>query len=125
MLRFKRTSAPGVVVHRILTGPFNQNLHWDAAHGRLICIQNVIAGRGWQLDEMDLAKAVGDGRSAGPGVRVALEMFLPHTELEGFRPLDDGRAIFITSDPRDNIVVGRIQPTEPRQSAPGERRLAD
>jgi len=109
MLKFRRTSAPGVTVHRVLAGPFNQNLHWDAATGRLICIQNVTAGRGWQLDEMDLARAVADGRFNGPGVRQSLEIFEPKTELEGFRPLADGRAVFITSSPKDNIVVGRIQ----------------
>jgi len=61
------------------------------------------------LDEMDLARAVADGRFNGPGVRQSLEIFEPKTELEGFRPLADGRAVFITSSPKDNIVVGRIQ----------------
>jgi hypothetical protein len=63
-----RSSAPGVVVHRVLCGPFNQNLHWDAAAGHLICVQNVIAGRGWRLDELDLARAVADaGRLLAAG----------------------------------------------------------
>src|SRR5262249_26874851 len=58
LLAAKRSSAPGVVAHRFLCGPFNQNLHWDAERGQLTCIQNVIAGRGWRLDVLDLEKAV-------------------------------------------------------------------
>jgi hypothetical protein len=45
MLARRRTSAPGVVGHRFLAGPFNQNLHWDADKGQVVCVQNVIAGR--------------------------------------------------------------------------------
>ena len=37
LLRAKRSSAPGVVAHRILCGPFNQSLHWDASTGQLTC----------------------------------------------------------------------------------------
>jgi hypothetical protein len=67
MLEAKRTSAPGVTAYRFLCGPFNQNLHWDGKTGRLTCIQNVIAGRGWRLDVLDLRKAIADGRADGPG----------------------------------------------------------
>ena len=70
LLAAGRSSAPAVVIHRILCGPFNQNLHWAAESGHLICVQNVIAGRGWRLDELDLARAIVDGRADGPGVRV-------------------------------------------------------
>ena len=90
MLAAHRSSAPGVVVHRVLCGPFNQNLHWDADTRRLICIQNVIEGRGWRLDRIDLDKALLDGRAHGPGVRAATETFPPHDELEGFLPLGAG-----------------------------------
>ena len=62
MLQTKRTSSPGVTASRVLCGSFNQNLHWDAERGQLTCVQNVIAGRGWQLDVLDLGKAVADGR---------------------------------------------------------------
>ena len=69
LLAAGRSSAPGVVVHRVLCGPFNQNLHWDESLGHLICIQNVTAGSGWRLDRLDLARGVADGaRTArGPG----------------------------------------------------------
>jgi hypothetical protein len=118
MLAHKRTSAPGVVVHRVLVGPFNQNLHWDAGTGQLTCVQNVIVGRGWRLDVLDLARAVADGRAGGPGVRVRMLTFLPHNELEGYRPLEGSRGLFVTSSRKDNVVVGEIQVVSPRESPP-------
>ena len=121
LLKARRTSAPGVVVHRVLCGPFNQNLHWDAAAGRLTCVENVIEGRGWRLDTLDLARAVADGRADGPGVRVRRVTFAPHDELEGFWPLDGERVLFVTSNRTENITVGVVRPAEPRPSPPGTR----
>jgi hypothetical protein len=118
MLAHKRTSAPGVVVHRVLAGPFNQNLHWDAGMGQLTCVQNVIAGRGWRLDVLNLARAVADGRAGGPGVRVRMLTFLPHDELEGYRPLEGSRGLFVTSSRKNNVVLGEIQTVPPRPSPP-------
>jgi hypothetical protein len=123
LLRQRRSSAPGVVVHRILCGPFNQSLHWDATPGELTCIQNVIPGRGWQLEVFNLAKAVADGRSFGPGVRMRLLTFAPHNELEGYRPLDDGRGLFVTSSLKDNLTVAEIKEGTPKESRPANRPL--
>jgi hypothetical protein len=120
MLASKRTSAPGVVCHRVLAGPFNQNLHWDAGKGQLTCVQNAIEGRGWRLDILDLAKAVADGRAAGPEVRVQMLTFLPHDELEGYRPLDGDRGLFVTSSWKNNVVMGHIKMVPFRES-PRER----
>jgi hypothetical protein len=119
LFRAKRSSAPGVVAHRVLCGPFNQSLHWDAARGELTCVQNVIAGRGWRLEVFDLAKAVADGRAGGPGVRVRVLTFRPHDELEGYWPLGEGRGLFVTSSRKDNLVVGEIKDVAPRESRPG------
>jgi hypothetical protein len=118
LLAASRTSAPGVVVHRVLCGPFNQNLHWDAETGRLTCVENVIEGRGWRLDTIDLARAVADGRADGPGVRIRTFTFAPHDELEGWWPLDRERMAFVTSSRRDNIAVGVVRPTDPKPSPP-------
>jgi hypothetical protein len=118
MLKFKRTSAPGVTAYRFLCGPFEQNLHWDAEHAQLTCVQNVIAGRGWQLEIVDLAKAVADGRADGPQVQIRKLTFLPHDELEGYRPLPDGLGLFVMSSPTENLTVGKIITTEPHPSAP-------
>jgi hypothetical protein len=123
LLKARRTSAPGVVVHRVLAGAWNQNLHWDAATGRLTCAQNVIEGRGWRLDTLDLARAVADGRASGPAARVRSVTFAPHDELEGYWPLDDRRILLITSSRRDNIVVGVVRTTDPKPSPPGSQRL--
>jgi hypothetical protein len=121
MLKAGRTSAPGVVVHRVLCGPFNQNLHWDSASHRLTCVQNVIEGRGWRLDVLDLDRALADGRASGPGVRVRTFTFNPHDELEGYWPLDAQRSLIVTSGRRDNITLGVIRPTAPHISPPGNR----
>ncbi len=121
LINARRSSAPGVVVHRVLCGPFNQNLHWDRESGRLTCVQNVIEGRGWRLDLIDLAKAIGDGRATAPGVRVRTFTFTPHDELEGFVPLDRERSLFVTSRRDGNLVVGVIRPTAPRPSPAGTR----
>jgi hypothetical protein len=118
LLRARRSSAPGVTVHRVLCGPFNQSLHWDAERGQLTCVQNVIAGRGWRLDVFDLARAVADGRVSGPGVRVRSQTFMPHDELEGYRPLGERRGLFVTSSRKDNLVVADIKDVAPRESPP-------
>ena len=118
LLKAGRTSAPGVVVHRVLAGPWNQNLHWDRESGRLVCVENVIEGRGWRLDTLDLARAVADGRADGPGVRVERITFEPHDELEGYCRLDRTRGLFITSSRSNNLVAGTVRPTPPRTSPP-------
>lgn len=119
LLKAGRTSAPGVIVHRVLCGPFNQNLHWDESNGQLTCVQNVIEGRGWRLDTLDLGRAVADGRADGPGVRVRRLTFAPHDELEGYWPLDGTRALFATSSRAGNLTVGTARPVEPKPSPPG------
>jgi hypothetical protein len=86
--------------------------------GQLTCVQNVIAGRGWRLDVMDLAKAVADGRANGPGVRVRMLTFLPHDELEGYRPLDGDQGLFVTSNQKNNVIVGDIKSITHRESRP-------
>jgi hypothetical protein len=123
LLAAGRSSAPGVVVHRVLAGAWNQNLHWDGATGRLTCIQNVVEGRGWRLETIDLARAVADGRAWSPSGRVAVATLPPHDELEGFLPLDSRRILLITSSRRDNAVVGVLHPVPPSPSPPGTAKL--
>jgi hypothetical protein len=119
LVKAKRSSAPGVVAHRFLVGPFNQNLSWDAKTGQLTCIQNVVVGRGWQLDVLDLGKAVADGRAWGPDVRLRKLTFMPHDELEGYAPLDGKRGLFITSSRKKNVVIGEARVAKPRPSPKG------
>ncbi len=119
LLKHHRSSTPGVEVYRALYGPFNQNLHWDAESGRLTCVQNVVEGRGWRLDVINLAAAIADGRADAPGVRIKTLTFSPHDELEGYWPLDRERSLFVTSRRDGNIVVGSAHPIPPRISPPG------
>jgi len=118
LLNARRSSASGVLVHRTRCGPFNQNLYWDAASGRLTCVQNVVEGRGWRLDIIHLSKAVVQGRADVPGARIKTLTFSSHDELEGYWPLDGERSLFVTSRRDGNIVLGQIRPAEPRLSPP-------
>ncbi len=93
-----------------------------AESGHLICVQNVIAGRGWQLDELDLARAVADGRADGPGVRVRRLTFPAHDELEGYWGLASRRGFFAVARRHDNLFIGTFRPTEPRPSPPNQER---
>jgi hypothetical protein len=119
-----RSSAPGVVRHRILAGPHSQTLAWDRSRGALVCVQNVVAGVGWVLDTLDLRSAVLDGRAGGPGVRLDRRVFLPHSELEGYLSLPGGRALFVTGNREDNVTLGRIRPMATRRSPRGTSRHA-
>jgi hypothetical protein len=51
-------------------------------------------------------------------VRVQELTFLPHDELEGYRPLGERRGLFVTSSQKDNLVVGDIKDVAPRESRP-------
>ena len=121
LLAAKRSSASGVIVHRFRCGPFNQNMQWDSSTGRLTCVQNVIEGRGWRLDVLDLQKAIAAGEAAAPGVRVLTHTFTPHDELEGYWPLDRERSLLAVARRQDNLLVGVIQTAPPRSSPPGTR----
>jgi hypothetical protein len=119
LLAAKRSSTAGVIVHRLRSGAFNQNMHWDASSGLLTCVQNVIEGRGWQLDVLDLEKAVSAGDASAPGARVRKHTFSPHDELEGYWPLDGNRSLLAVARRHDNVLVGSIKTIEPRNSPPG------
>jgi len=101
-----RSSAPGVTVAAIPCDSFNQNLAWVSSTGELICVQNVVAGLGWKLDVFDLEKAVAAGSNLKPA-RLRTLIFEPHSELEGWLRLPDGREVFVTSSPKNNITMGR------------------
>ena len=119
LIAAKHSSAPGVIVHRFRCGAFNQNMQWDATSGQLTCVQNVIEGRGWRLDVLDLAKAVAAGDASAAGVRVRTYTFMPHDELEGYWPLEKGRSLLAVARRSDNLVAGTIRAVEPRTSPAG------
>jgi hypothetical protein len=41
---------------------------------------------------------------------------MPHDELEGYRPLDDHRGLFVTSSQKANLTVGEIHEIPPHES---------
>jgi hypothetical protein len=116
LLTAGRSSARGVVVHRMDCGPFNQNLHWAAESGHLMCVQNVIEGRGWRLDEINLAQAVAAGSVDNPKARVRRLTFDPHDELEGYWHLTGQRGLFAVARRHDNLFVGTHRQTSPHPS---------
>jgi hypothetical protein len=109
LLAARRTSAPGVIAHRFLAPAFNQNLHWDKDAKQLTCVMNVIEGRGWRLETLDLKGAIADGRAWGPGVRIRTQTFANRDELEGYRPLGHGLELFVTSSRKNNLVVAKVK----------------
>ena len=110
LIKARRSSAPGVEVYRVLCGPFNQNLLLGIGElgPRLTCVQNVIEGRGWRLDVIDLAKGIAGGRATEPGVRVRTFTFPPHDELEGYWPLDRERSLFATVRRDGNLITSDL-----------------
>jgi hypothetical protein len=116
LIAARHSSVPGVIVRRFRCGPFNQNMQWDASTGQLTCVQNVIEGRGWRLDVLDLARAVAAGDASATGVRVRTYTFMPHDELEGYWPLEKGRSLLAVARRSDNLVEGTIRAVEPQTS---------
>ncbi len=108
LVEARRSSPPDVCLATIPCGPFNQNLFWNASTGELTCVQNVVAGLGWKLDIFNLEKAVAGAKLEQARVRTLI--FQPHSELEGWLRQPDGREVFVTSSPRNNIYVGKSKP---------------
>jgi hypothetical protein len=107
LVSLHHSAAPGVCVYRFASGPFNQNLFWNASAGELTCVQNVVAGLGWKLDVFHLQTAI-DKQSLDKARRRTF-IFKPHSELEGYLRQPDGRDLFVTSSPRNNLFTGKIQ----------------
>ena len=95
LLAARRTSSRGVIVHHFRCGPFNQNMQWDGPSGLLTCVQNVIEGRGWRLDVLNLAKAVAAGDGMAEGVRsCARKRSLRTTSSKATGPSTGRRALW-------------------------------
>ena len=115
-----KTSAAGVLVRKFLCGPFNQNLHWDAETGKIVCVQNVVAGRGWRLQTLSpsLAELMNQPASSKkPEQVVDLSgspslVFSPSTELEGYCRLPNGKSLFVTARRKNNVVIADIGGSE-------------
>lgn len=96
----QRTSDPGVLLVRYPCGPWVQSLHWCDAAGKLLIVQNVTEGRGWQLTTADLER--------GDCFGVARDFNHPTSELEGYAQIAGTLGIFITSS-RDNNITFAVR----------------
>lgn len=116
----EKTSDEGVMVFKCKCGPFNQNLYWDAEAGEILCVQNVTPGRGWRLQAIPLSipdpSILGTKRSL---VEKELDLthspsitLPPHTELEGYCQLPNGKSLFATAHRKDNVWIGHVKPTD-------------
>ena len=96
----KKTSEPGVLVHKFTCSPWVQNLHWIPSKGILVLIQNQIEGRRWRFTFVDLAKSVQIGTE-----QIIKTIDIDKAdELEGFTLLNDTTGIAVTSSRRDNAT---------------------
>ncbi len=101
----KKTSEPGVVVHRFSCSPWVQNLHWIPQKNRLVLIQNQIEGRRWRFTFLDLAKSIESGNEQVINV---IDTDKPD-ELEGFALTGDlSRGIAVTSSRANNVHFTKL-----------------
>lgn len=104
-----RTTDEGVLVGSFALAGRTQSLVWEAETGWLYCVQNPSRGRGWHVVVVDLEKALAAGRYDDPGALVERQEFPFTSELEGLALLPGNRALFLTSEKRDNARVGHLE----------------
>ena len=95
----RKTSEPGVLVHKFTCSPWVQNLLWIPEKGVLVLIQNQIEGRRWRFTFVDLAKSV----RAGTEQAINTIDVNKADELEGFSLLSPTTGLAVTSSRRDNV----------------------
>ena len=96
----KKTSEPGVLVHKFTCSPWVQNLHWIAEKGMLVLIQNQIEGRRWRFTFLDLEKSIETGKEQ---VIQVVETDKAD-ELEGFALTGNASSgIAVTSSRTNNV----------------------
>lgn len=105
-----KTSEEGVLVGSFPLKGRTQSLVWEDETGWLYCVQNPGRGRGWRVLVVDLEKALAAGRYHAPGVVVEQVEFDEDSELEGLVLLSANRALFLTSDRRNNARLARLEP---------------
>jgi hypothetical protein len=89
-------------------GTFIQSLTYDEANDLLVLVQNDTKWRGWRLTFVDVARSVAEGDAHVAARLDAHGDRRFESELEGYGVLDDGRAVFLSNRPRDNVHIGRV-----------------
>jgi hypothetical protein len=101
LAKCKKTSEAGVLYKKFTCTPWVQNLHWVAAKGVLVLIQNQVEGRKWRFTYVDLAKSVEAGQMQ---VIKQIDVDNRADELEGFTFLTNNRkGIAVTSARKNNV----------------------
>lgn len=101
------TSEPAVLVDSLPCGRYVQTLHWCEDLQSLVLIQNQIAGLRYRLTfTPPTSGTLSDLRDFTP-----LDLPHPTDELEGFAWLGQGKCLFFSSSPRNNLHFGQLTPT--------------
>ncbi len=101
LARCRSTSEPGVLYKKFTCSPWVQNLHWVAAKGILILVQNQVEGRKWRFTYVDLQRSVRSGKMQ---VVRQIDVDQRADELEGFTFMDGGKkGIAVTSSRKNNV----------------------
>jgi hypothetical protein len=95
-----KTSEKGILYKKFTCSPWVQNLHYIAAKGILVLIQNQIEGRKWRLTFLDLEKSLVSGQES---VIKVIDTDKPD-ELEGFTFTDKAdKGIAVSSSRKNNV----------------------
>ena len=95
-----KTNEKGVLFKKFTCSPWVQNLHYIAAKGILVLIQNQIEGRKWRFTFIDLQKSLIKGQE------VVLDVIDTDQsdELEGFTFTDQAnKGIAVSSSCKNNV----------------------
>ncbi len=95
-----KTSEKGILFKKFTCSPWVQNLHYIAAKGILVLIQNQIEGRKWRLTFLDLEKSLASGQESVIKVIDTDKL----DELEGFSFTDQAdKGIAVSSARKNNL----------------------
>jgi len=109
MLSAGRTASEGVISHKIKCGRYTQNLYWDSEKGYLTFVQNMSLFGGLHLETINLSKAITEGTTISPSVKISSFDFSERGELEGWYPLSGNVSLFAVNNKKQNLFSGMIK----------------
>lgn len=106
LFKEKKSSGLNVLAAKSACTAFTQNIHWDEKRHQIVLVQNITAGLGWRLDKFDINKLFNLGPIQSRISKTDIkELQISGTELEGFRPINESLAVFVTSSNKDNLIL--------------------